>query len=149
MSHLADVAHQPLRRGVYRVEDHELRNSRTSCHRQKCLFYAQLFYVPAPKTLAVLDSLLYSFADELVPAAACATFATASDGDGVILDVLYGGKNEDSAGERGNSSARQMGYREGKNGAGDKCPTEAHQKKVVGEASAMSGSRTPPPRSHY
>jgi hypothetical protein len=34
----------------------------------------------------VLDSLLYTFADEFVPAAACATFATASDGDGVIVN---------------------------------------------------------------
>jgi hypothetical protein len=29
---------------------------------------------------------LYTFADEFVPAATCATFATASDGDGVIVD---------------------------------------------------------------
>jgi hypothetical protein len=43
---------------------------------------------PAPSTLAVLDSLLYTFADELVPAAACATFATASEGDGVMIADL-------------------------------------------------------------
>lgn len=42
-------------------------------------------YLPAPKTLAVLDSLLYTVADDLVPAAASATFATASDGEGVIM----------------------------------------------------------------
>jgi len=30
VSHLADVAHQPLRRCVHGVEDHELRNARTS-----------------------------------------------------------------------------------------------------------------------
>jgi hypothetical protein len=42
--------------------------------------------LPAPNTLAVLDSLLYTFADELVPAAACATFAAASEGDGVIVE---------------------------------------------------------------
>ena len=33
----------------------------------------------------MLDSLLYTFADELVPAATCATFAAASEGDGVIV----------------------------------------------------------------
>jgi hypothetical protein len=48
---------------------------------------------PAPNTLAVFDSLLYTFADELVPAAACATFATASEGDGVIIENFEEGGN--------------------------------------------------------
>jgi len=45
-------------------------------------------YVPAPNTLAVLDSLLYTLADDPVPAA---TFATASEGDGVIVKLYVGG----------------------------------------------------------
>lgn len=40
---------------------------------------------PAPKNRAVLDSLLYSLAEELVPAATCATFATASEGVGDMV----------------------------------------------------------------
>jgi hypothetical protein len=44
-----------------------------------------LLRAPAPKNRAVLDSLLNSLADELVPAATCATFATASDGMGDIV----------------------------------------------------------------
>jgi hypothetical protein len=83
--YLADVAHQSLRGGVNGVEDHELRNSRTSFTCQLIVLCNQLAIVPAPRTLAVLDSLLNSFADDWVPAAACATFATASFGDGVIV----------------------------------------------------------------
>jgi hypothetical protein len=49
--------------------------------------------VPAPRTLAVFDSLLYSFADELVPAAACATLATASEGDGVMAGKCAKSRN--------------------------------------------------------
>jgi hypothetical protein len=85
MSHFADVAHQPLRRCVDWVEDHELRNSRTSYCCQTCRSQSSVIQVPAPKTLAVLDSLLYTVADEFVPAAAFATFATASEGDGVMV----------------------------------------------------------------
>jgi hypothetical protein len=37
---------------------------------------------------------LYTFADELVPAAACAIFAAASDGDGVIAGYCMNIKKE-------------------------------------------------------
>lgn len=83
--YLADVAHQTLRGGVDGVEDHELRNSRTPFTCQLRSLVAPLAIVPAPRTLAVLDSLLYTFADDSVPAATCATFATASVGDGVMV----------------------------------------------------------------
>jgi hypothetical protein len=86
MSHLSNVAHQPLRCGVDRVEDHKLCDTRTSYPSQMSEIASRMPYVPAPNTLAVLDSLLYTFADELVPAAACATFATASEGDGVMIE---------------------------------------------------------------
>lgn len=85
LSHLANVAHQPLRSGVYWVEHHKLCNTRASCCCQLRRLQSKLGQVPAPNTLALLDSLLYTFADEFVPAAASATFATASLGDGVIV----------------------------------------------------------------
>ena len=53
-------------------------------HRQTRIPKPALLRAPAPKNRAVLDSLLNSLADELVPAATCATFATASDGVGDI-----------------------------------------------------------------
>jgi hypothetical protein len=106
MSHLANVAHQPLRRRVDRVEDHELCNSRTSCPSQICYVGFELTCVPAPSTLAVLDSLLYTLADELVPAAACAIFAAASEGDGVIIEDFNEGRNAQLTGVRGSNSAR-------------------------------------------
>lgn len=53
-----------------------------------------LRHTPAPKNRAELDSLLYSLADELVPAATCATFATASDGVGDIAMEKEGRCNE-------------------------------------------------------
>ena len=70
LSYLAIVAHQPLRRRVYGMKYHELRNPRASCHDQIHIVQAQLVYVPAPKTLAVFDSLLYTVAEVLVPEAA-------------------------------------------------------------------------------
>lgn len=42
----------------------------------------------------MLDSLLYTLADELVPDAACATFATASEGDGVIVGKMCDDKKK-------------------------------------------------------
>lgn len=117
MSHLANVAHQPLRRRVDRVEDHELCDSRTSCACQICYIDSRMADVPAPRTLAVLDSLLYTFADELVPAAACATFAAASEGDGVMVEDFKQSRNGQLTGVRGSNSARQLRYRAVKNGS--------------------------------
>jgi hypothetical protein len=53
-----------------------------------------------------LDSLLYTLADELVPAAACAIFAAASEGDGVIIEDFNEGRNAQLTGVRGSNSAR-------------------------------------------
>lgn len=87
---LADIAHKTLGCGVDGVEDHELSQTRTSCPLLDMLAMIELLHVPAPKNRAVLDSLLYSLADELVPAATCATFATVSDGMGDIVTMKEG-----------------------------------------------------------
>ena len=85
--------------------------------------------VPAPKTLAVLDSLLKSFADDWVPAAACATFAAASEGDGVIV-----GRCAECANYRiyewttKKYSAEQLGYRRAGTRAGDSMSTRKLRK---------------------
>lgn len=42
----------------------------------------------------MLDSLLTALADELVPDAACATLATASEGDGVIVDFFLSSRED-------------------------------------------------------
>jgi len=81
---LADVAHEALRCGVDGVEDHELSETGASCTILDTISHAPSIDVPAPRNRAVLDSRLYSLADELVPAATWATFATASDGVGDI-----------------------------------------------------------------
>lgn len=75
------------------MENHEFCNSRTSYPGQIGDVDFGMICLPAPNTLAVFDSLLYTFADELVPAAACATFATASEGDGVIIENFEEGGN--------------------------------------------------------
>lgn len=60
----------------------------------------------------MLDSLLYTLADESVPDAACATFATASEGDGVIVrGKCAKEKYEKTAqGRRGNLQRRAIGW---------------------------------------
>ena len=58
----------------------------------------------------MLDSLLYALADELVPDAACATFATASEGDGVIVGKICDEeKTKGWLGGRGNLQRRAIG----------------------------------------
>ena len=58
----------------------------------------------------MLDSLLYTLADELVPDAACATFATASEGDGVIVGKICDEeKTKGWLGGRGNWQRRAIG----------------------------------------
>ena len=75
------------------MEDHELRDASTSYPCQLLLLKPKLFNLePAPKNLAVFDSLLYTVADELVPEAICATFAAASEGAGDILTICSSDK---------------------------------------------------------
>jgi hypothetical protein len=56
--YLSGVAHQSLRRGVDRVEDHELRNARRTLNCQPSHTIAKLAILPAPRTLAIVDSFL-------------------------------------------------------------------------------------------
>lgn len=55
----------------------------------------------------MLDSLLYTLADELVPDAACATFATASEGDGVIVGKMCDEEKRDTEGGLGEGGILQ------------------------------------------
>jgi hypothetical protein len=60
----------------------------------------------------VLDSLLYTFADEFVPAATCATLAAASVGDGVIVcDCAEDDNYKLYESTENNDSAEKLGYR--------------------------------------
>jgi hypothetical protein len=46
------------------VEDHQLGDTRTSCYCQPCTHRCQWLHTPAPNTRAVLDSFLYSPAED-------------------------------------------------------------------------------------
>jgi hypothetical protein len=82
---------------------------------------------------------LYTVADELVPAAACATFATASVGDGAMIRCYVEDTDsrtrevKESTTAQGNWGIEDYGTR-----AGDEMLNDAHPKNVIGEANSMS-----------
>jgi hypothetical protein len=68
--------------------------------------------MPAPRTRAAVDSFLNSFADDMVPAAALATFAAASDADGTVISAVrlgWGGQSE-RANELQGTTASSSGW---------------------------------------
>jgi hypothetical protein len=72
----------------------------------------------------VLDSRLYSLADELVPAATWATFATASDGVGDIANCAGEGETMQLVGPRSQTRRDTAnGYRGGLERRGDRQQT--------------------------
>lgn len=68
------------------MEDHELCNTgRSYASSVKLGAHDFRIALPAPKNLAAADSFLNSLAEDCVLAATFATFAAASDGEGVMV----------------------------------------------------------------
>jgi hypothetical protein len=69
--------------------------------------------IPAPRKRAAVDSFLNSFADDLVPAAALATFAAASDADGTVISAIRLGSGGQIKSERiARNDSESSGWRD-------------------------------------